>query len=169
MGVGPPGRTGRDQLRQVEALIERGQATGRVVAFACAHSAATLGPLLEERGATVVAVPCVGSLHTSAIEYVVRAGARAALVLGCPPRDCWSREGPRWLMERIYHEREAELKGRVDRRRVKVGVVAAFDSAGAVAVLAELEQELAAFEPAVAETAIAIDTECVVPAAEAES
>ena len=38
----------------------------------------------------------------------------------CPPRDCANREGPKWLHERLYNEREAELKARVDRHRLFV-------------------------------------------------
>ncbi|NIP82298.1 MAG: hydrogenase iron-sulfur subunit, partial [Gemmatimonadetes bacterium] len=55
-------------------------------------------------------------LHTSVIEYLVRAGAGGVMVVACPPRDCWNREGVTWLEERVYNEREAELKDRVDRR-----------------------------------------------------
>ena len=42
------------------------------------------------------------------------------LVIACPPRDCWNREGAIWLEQRLFHEREAELRERVDRRRVRL-------------------------------------------------
>jgi len=42
------------------------------------------------------------------------------LVVSCPPRDCRSREGPKWLEQRVFSGREAELKARVDRARVRV-------------------------------------------------
>ena len=45
-----------------------------------------------------------------------RGGAAGVLVVSCPPRDCWHREGPAWLHERIYNGRDAELQERVDRR-----------------------------------------------------
>ena len=42
------------------------------------------------------------------------------MVLVCPPRDCRHREGPRWLAERVYNTRAAELQARVDRARVRI-------------------------------------------------
>jgi len=80
-------------------------------------------------------VDCAGNLHTSVLELLVRGGATGVLVIACPPRDCWNREGPRWLSERIYHDREAELQPRVDRRRVRVATANASESAEAVAAL----------------------------------
>lgn len=163
MGVGPPGHTGRDQLAGVRALIAGGTVQGRLVAFACHHGAATVRPTLEGLGVEVIPVECVGNLHTSAIEFVVRAGARCALVLTCPPRDCWSREGPRWLGERIYAEREAELQERVDRRRVRIEEVAAHEPAAVRAIVARLETELAALGQPAPEAAIELETECEAP------
>jgi hypothetical protein len=46
------------------------------------------------------------------------------MVLGCPPRDCVGREGPKWMEQRLFHDREAELQSRVDRRRVRVATAA---------------------------------------------
>ena len=40
------------------------------------------------------------------------------LVVACPARDCWNREGGKWVEERMFHGREAELQARVDRNRV---------------------------------------------------
>ena len=44
---------------------------------------------------------------------------------------------PRWLSERVYHDREAELQPRVDRRRVRVASANASESAVALAALRE--------------------------------
>ncbi len=166
MGVGPPGRTGRDQLREVGELVAAGRVTDRVVAFACAHGAATMESVLAELGLTVQVVECAGTVHTSAIEYVVRAGARCAVVLACPPRDCWNREGTRWLGERVHQGREAELKERVDRRRVRIVELAAHDGAGAREMVTELERALARLERPETEATIDVDTECEVPSPE---
>src|SRR3970040_2168756 len=68
-------------------------------------------------GAPVLPVDCAGSLHTSVVEYLVRSGAGGVLIVACPPRDCQNREGPKWLEQRLYHEREAELKDRGGRPR----------------------------------------------------
>ncbi|HRP07332.1 MAG TPA: hydrogenase iron-sulfur subunit, partial [Gemmatimonadales bacterium] len=53
------------------------------------------------------------------VELLIRGGASGVLIAGCPPRDCLGREGPKWLRERLYNDREAELQPRVDRRRVR--------------------------------------------------
>ena len=121
------------------------------------------GPRLEALGVTLIPVECVGNLHTSAIEFVVRAGARCAVALTCPPRDCWSREGPRWLVARIHAEREAELQPRVDRRRVRIAELPAFDAVSARALVAGLQQELARLEQPAAEPSIELENECEAP------
>jgi coenzyme F420-reducing hydrogenase delta subunit len=126
MGVGPPGRTGRDQIAQVHAfLAEPRRRAGQIVAICCEHGAGAYRSAIADHGAALYTVDCAGNLHTTVIELLLRAGAGGVLVLACQPRDCRSREGPRWLVERLYHGREAELQARVDRRRVQVVHVAA--------------------------------------------
>jgi ferredoxin len=121
MGVGPPGRTGRDQVDQVRRfLAEPERKAGELVAIACRHGAGALADLIRREGAVPYPVDCAGNLHTSTVELLVRGGAGGVLVLPCPPRDCRNREGPRWLQARIYEGREAELQARVDRRRIAV-------------------------------------------------
>lgn len=124
MGVGPPGRTGRDQLALVRDDSQVAHSTGlpddRVVVICCAQAAVTLRRTLAAAGARWHEVPCVGGLHSSVVELLVRQGAAGVMVAGCPPRDCVGREGPKWLEQRFYHDREAELQARVDRRRVRV-------------------------------------------------
>ncbi len=105
---------------------------------------------LTSEGATVYAVECAGNLHTSVIELLVRSGAGGVLVLACPPRDCWSREGPRWLSERMYHDREAELKERVDRARVRIAYASARERAVAVAAVRTFARESVDSRPACA-------------------
>jgi len=164
MGVGPPMRTGRDQVAQVrEFIAERGPGPTDVVLIACGRGAggAGRGPTFD--GAPVMSVPCAGSLHTSVIEFLVRSGAGGVMVVSCQPRDCWSREGPRWLEERMYEDREAELQPRVDRERVELVYAGA---AEADIVRAELEQfrvQIRALDLAPAEADVTIDAECVVP------
>ena len=134
MGVGPPGRTGRDQLAHIRPFIA-GLDAGRTVVVCCDRGARGWRESLEEEGAVVHEVDCAGNLHTSVIELLVRGGAAGVLVLACPPRDCWNREGAHWLSERIYEDREAELQPRVDRRRVRVASANASERAEAVAAL----------------------------------
>lgn len=146
MGVGPQGRTGRDQLAELrnhvlpvlEALEQM-----PIVAVCCAQAPSSHVQAIRDRGAYVHLVSCAGNLHSSVIERFLRAGAPGVIVGACPPRDCVSREGPKWLDARLYHDREAELQERVDRRRVRTCTLAAGDLSGAIAAYDTFARELA--------------------------
>jgi quinol-cytochrome oxidoreductase complex cytochrome b subunit/coenzyme F420-reducing hydrogenase delta subunit len=147
MGVGPPGRTGRDQLAHARSFLsDTAGYAGRTVVVCCDRGARGWRAELEAAGAAVHEVDCAGNLHTSVIELFVRGGAAGVLVVSCPPRDCWNREGPRWLLERIYEDREAELQPRVDRRRVRVATANASESAEALAALRDFMTATAALD-----------------------
>jgi coenzyme F420-reducing hydrogenase delta subunit len=94
------------------------------------------------------------------VEYLLRAGAGGVLIVSCPPRDCWNREGPKWLEARLFHEREAELRERVDRRRVRL-VYAGLGERGLLrTALATFREEIAALEATAAEPDIDLDRLC---------
>lgn len=164
MGVGPPGRTGRDQLDWVKAFVQaHGVGPEDIVVLACERSGGNLDTRYP-----CLPVACAGSAHTSVIEYLIRSGAGGVLVVSCPPRDCWNREGVRWLDQRMYHDREAELQERVDRRRVRVvhaGEAEPEVVRSAIDVFAESIRTLA---PAASEASIGIDTECDTPTGQLE-
>jgi ferredoxin len=167
MGVGPPGRTGRDQLAGIRALVaDAGVPAGHTVVVCCDRGARSWGSALERAGATVHPVDCAGNLHTSVIELLVRAGASGVLVLACPPRDCWNREGARWLEERVYHDREAELQARVDRRRVRIAHASAGETREAVTALCTVMAETARLDAPDREVVAALDLVCEPVAAE---
>jgi len=129
MGVGPFGRTGRDQLAAVRELALSIAPSGReVVVLACGNGPAARRERLSVEGAVVVTVTCAGSVHSAAIERLLRDGVGGVLLLSCPPRDCRFREGPKWLAARMFEGREAELKPRVDRRRVALVACAPHES-----------------------------------------
>lgn len=162
MGVGPPGRTGRDQLAFVRAELAPaldGMMRPSVVAVCCAQAPRPHVNALRQQGAMIHAVPCVGNLHTSVVESLLRGGASGVLIGACAPRDCASREGPKWLHERLYNDREAELQQRVDRRRVRVTTLAAGDRARSVAAFDDFVRELAMLAPLRREDD-ALDLEC---------
>ncbi|MFN2376385.1 MAG: 4Fe-4S binding protein [Candidatus Binatia bacterium] len=119
MGVGPPWLTGRVQLRREHELLADGYLpAGNVVVFACGQNALSRDPRLAAmEGVTTRVVECAGGLHTSVIDLALRS-ASAAVVLTCPPRSASCREGPKWLHERLYNDREAELPPRIDKSRV---------------------------------------------------
>jgi coenzyme F420-reducing hydrogenase delta subunit len=162
MGVGPPGRTGRDQLAEVRAFIDLAQPSAEsVVLVACRHSAG--GRRRSDHATPVFPVPCVGALHTSVIEYLVRAGAAGVVVVACPSRDCWNREGVTWFLERAYNQREAELQERVDRRRLHVAYMAESESAKLEDEIARFRASLEALGGGSAEATIDIVALCDVP------
>jgi ferredoxin len=161
MGIGPPGRTGRDQLSAIRAwMASPDRRPGEAVVMACEYGPAGLDGRLQLPGTVLHRVPCAGNLHTSVIEYAIRTGAGGVLVLACPPRDCPQREGPRWLTERVYHDREAELKARVDRRRVAIGYAGPGDLAAAREAIGEFRSRVLALEAIEAEPEVVLDTEC---------
>ncbi len=166
MSVGPAGRTGRDQLQRVRGFIAEVQpAPDEVVVVACLHGAGLVGGVERLDGNPVYPVSCAGSVHSSVVEFLVRAGAGGVMVAACPSRDCWNREGPKWTEQRLFHEREAELQERVDRRRVRLVEVGAADRRELQAHLAAFREEVRALGRTTAETEIEVDTECEVPVA----
>jgi len=163
MGVGPPGRTGRDQLAAVKEFVERASPKpDDIVLVGCAHSAARSGEALT--GAPLLRVSCAGNLHTSVVEYLVRAGAGGVMVVSCPPRDCWNREGVKWLAERLYNERAAELKDRVDRRRLRVTHASEGQAGSLVREVERFRAEVRSLERTLGESSIELNPECDLPA-----
>ncbi|HET7296713.1 MAG TPA: hydrogenase iron-sulfur subunit, partial [Gemmatimonadales bacterium] len=142
MGVGPPGRTGRAQLTVVRDFIAAHRpGGGDVVVVACERGAGGVTGAADLDGALVYPVSCGGNLHTSVVEFLLRAGAGGVLIASCPPRDCWNREGGKWLEQRVYHEREAELQDRVDRRRLRLAHAGGGEAARVRAELAAATAE----------------------------
>ncbi len=180
MGVGPPGRTGRDQLARVkDFLAEARPGSGDVVVVGCMHGAAgSVGSTAVATGLAAVdglagapasaeaqeprvfPVGCAGNLHTSVIEYLVRAGAGGVMVAACPPRDCRSREGVKWFNERVHHGREAELQDRVERRRIAVVYAAAGEGRVLRDGVERFRSRILAMEEAPAERDFDVGVEC---------
>ena len=163
MGVGPPGRSGRDQLallreRELPPLTAAGAVP--IIAVCCGQSPASHVTALRSHGAHIHQVTCVGNLHSSVVELGIRNGAPGVIVFGCPSRDCVGREGPKWLRERLFNNREAELQPRVDRDRVRISTMAPGDLAGTVDAFERFSRELAALASPEAERDPEIDTLC---------
>jgi ferredoxin len=119
MAIGPLGITGRDQLADVRSFLATEQpTTNDVVIVGCAWSAA--GIEAERTGARFLSVPCVGAVHSSTVEVLLRGGAGGVLVVGCPEHDGRTREGVTWARERLFEGREAVLKDRVPKERVRL-------------------------------------------------
>lgn len=165
MSVGPPSLTGRVQLRGEHELLATGYlGRGDIVVFACGQNAVATDPRLAGMpGVKIRVVECAGGLHTSVLDLTLKSGAAGVFVLTCPPRSASCREGPKWLHERIYNDREAELPPRVDKRRVAMAGLSRAEWPEIAAGILGLQQRVAALaEPdaAPAPAAIESDTEC---------
>jgi coenzyme F420-reducing hydrogenase delta subunit/ferredoxin len=119
MAIGPLGVTARDQLAEVRSFLASEEPGERdVVIVGCTWSAARA--LAERTGARFFPVECVGSLHSSTVEFLLRGGAGGVLVVGCAEHDGRTREGVTWAQQRLFEGRKAELKERVDKDRVRL-------------------------------------------------
>jgi coenzyme F420-reducing hydrogenase delta subunit/Pyruvate/2-oxoacid:ferredoxin oxidoreductase delta subunit len=165
MGVGPPGRTGRDQLARAREFAARNAVAGaEVVVVACTRGAGESARSGRLGGAPVLAVDCAGSLHTSVVELLVREGAGGVMVIACPMQDCWNREGTKWLEQRMFHDREAELQPRVDRRRVALEFAGLGESGKAVQAIRDFRARVRALEAPVREDDVDLLSLCEEPA-----
>ena len=135
-------RTGRDQVNAMRELTHNFAEEMTLVAMVCANTPLNQRIALSRAGATIHLLPCTGNLHTSAIELALRGGAAGVIVFSCPPRDCRGREGPKWLEQRVYHDREAELQPRVDRRRVRLATSAPGDLEGTMSAFASFRRDV---------------------------
>lgn len=168
MGVGPEGRTGRHQLAQARSALlplllpslldDTGDA--QVFAIVCGQADRALSARLAAAGARLHETPCIGALHTSVIELLIRQGASGVFIAGCPPRDCAAREGPKWTDLRVFHDREAELQARVDSRRVCLTTAPAGLGDGTLAEFEAFRQRVRALEGPLVEPEIDLRLLC---------
>jgi ferredoxin/coenzyme F420-reducing hydrogenase delta subunit len=119
MAIAAAGESARRQLADVrEFLAQEAPGAGDVVIVGCDWSAARAEA--ERTGAKWLSLPCIGVMHSSTVELLLRGGAGGVLVVGCPEHDGRTREGVTWTKERLHGGRRAELKERVDRRRLRL-------------------------------------------------
>ncbi|MEX2531294.1 MAG: cytochrome b N-terminal domain-containing protein [Gemmatimonadota bacterium] len=168
MSIGPPGRTGRDQLVTVRRFLEKRAPGPRdVVLLACARGAGEVGGMERFQGAMVYPADCIGSVHTSVAEYLLRGGAGGVLFAACPERDCWNREGTKWARARLFEGREAELKERVDRNRLRFFEGGAAERGALAAAVDDFRELVHRRAPGVGEQDEPPEPECERPAPEA--
>jgi ferredoxin/coenzyme F420-reducing hydrogenase delta subunit len=119
MAIGPLALTARDQLADVRRfLAEERPAATDVVMVGCTWSAARAHA--DAAGARFFPVECVGALHSSTVELLLRGGAGGVLVVGCASHDGRTREGVEWTEQRLFQGRPADLKERVERERIRL-------------------------------------------------
>lgn len=152
MGVGPANRDGRDQLAAARVYMARqfplGPTGREVVLLACANGGAAIPGIVALPGIRLFATGCSGSVHTAVVELLLRRGVGGVFLLSCPPRNCYFREGPKWLEARLHQGRDAALHPRVDRRRVAVASFSATEQGGLRAALIAFRESIAGLAPA---------------------
>ena len=170
MAIGPPQESGRDELARVRTFIgAHAFGPADVVIVACENGARRAADRAQDLGAPVFPMRCIGHAHTSVMEYLLRSGVGGVLVASCPPRDCWHREGPKWLGERLYAGREAELRETLDRRRIRVAYAGEGERGVVLRAVAELRDAVASLDRAPREAEIEVSTECAGDGVEAAS
>jgi quinol-cytochrome oxidoreductase complex cytochrome b subunit/coenzyme F420-reducing hydrogenase delta subunit len=88
----------------------------RVIVFACDHSDAWQ---LEGNGVRVIALPCVGMLPPSFVDFTLsRNLAQGVMLAGSAENDCYHRLGNEWTLRRMARERDPYLRERVPLERV---------------------------------------------------
>jgi coenzyme F420-reducing hydrogenase delta subunit/ferredoxin len=161
MALGPPERSGRDELARAREFTEAHELGPRdVILLPCRYGAGGFAERARLEAVHVYPVACVGHLHTSILELFVRSGVGGVLIASCPPRDCTNREGPRWLEQRLDHGREAELRPTVDRRRIDVVYAGTAEGGRVRTALAAFRERLSELERARADDAIDLELEC---------
>ncbi|MFN3604572.1 MAG: cytochrome b N-terminal domain-containing protein [Leptonema sp. (in: bacteria)] len=98
------------------------------IAFICANSIANNIEFDMQTGKTknsllkefyVTAVPCLGWIHSRTLEALLSYEKSGALIIGCS--ECSYREGNKWLEERIFENRDPELrKEKVSLEKIKI-------------------------------------------------
>jgi ferredoxin/coenzyme F420-reducing hydrogenase delta subunit len=151
--------SGRDQLAEVSAFLARERpGASDVVMIGCTWSSAAV--VAERSGAKLLSVPCVGTVHSSMIETLLRGGAGGVLVAGCMEHDGRTREGVTWTRERLYEGRAAELKPRVDRDRIRLVQATLSDGVRLHAAVDAFRTEIEALAEATPEEQIDIVALC---------
>lgn len=168
MLVGPPGRKGRDHLVAAQKFFEKHTPGAEdLVVMVCEQGLAKA--LDGQAGIVPFPVHCVGAMHTSALEYLLRKGVGGLYMLACPERDCTYREGAAWMAERIYNDREAELRDRVDKNRVRLAHFGRGEKSEALHSIRSFQAELKAGDTPQADSADDLERDCEEPAIAGET
>jgi ferredoxin/coenzyme F420-reducing hydrogenase delta subunit len=125
----------RAQLRR--ALGDR----ARYVVFGCECGANIPARTAEDVAA--FALPCIGMLPPSFVDFALRRGAAGVLIAACPEGECAYRLGERWTAERLQRQREPRLRRSTPRDRVRLVAAAPNERALVSAALGALRRQQA--------------------------
>src|SRR3989344_3439095 len=116
-GIDMPALTLRDIRRRTLTATAQLVGTDRVMVYGC-----RFGPDLaayREQGVATLALPCLGALPPSFIDFVIsRRHADGVVLAGCVASDCYQRLGVEWTEQRLEGRRDPYLRRHVPRERV---------------------------------------------------
>jgi len=143
MGVGPAGRTGRDQIKLLEKLLSlRPETKKGILVMGCQQSIQWPKKYLKNSDYIFYHLHCVGGLHVGNIEYALKKGIRGVFIISCPERNCSNREGPKWLRARLYENHESSLNPMIDKNLIRLIHLGASETMEATRKLDEFSKEL---------------------------
>ena len=104
----------REQVIEAAGRVE---GPARIMVFGCRHGVRL--DRVPETGAGVVALPCIGHLPPSFVDFLITRKLVDGVVLtGCRAGACHYRQGVAWMEQRIGGRRDPYLRRRVPRERV---------------------------------------------------
>ena len=129
----------RERLR---SELERTSGPARVVVFGCQHAADVTA--LRSHDTAVIGLLCAGQLPPAFIEYALRQGAAAVMVVACPEDGCAFRLGGRWTRQRLAGTREPHLRSHVPAQAARLVTAGRSDARRVRDELALLRREFGA-------------------------
>ena len=104
----------REQVIETAGALE---GPVRILVLGCRHGVRL--DRVPATGAGVMALPCIGHLPPSFIDFLITRGlVDGVLLTGCRAGDCHYRQGIDWTEQRIGGQRDPYLRRRVPRERV---------------------------------------------------
>lgn len=144
MGVGPLGKTGRDQLKEMESLLKsRSNKDKTVLVAGCAKSIDWPISIKNNPRYVFYSVSCSGNLHTAVLELALKKGIMGVFVVSCLPRNCANREGPKWLEARLTGGHDAALNPQIDSALIQIAQLGPMEVFRAVKELNTFADDLA--------------------------
>lgn len=108
-----------DKIRTMTAEAVTGMSGQvKIVMFGCEHGFNV--NRLDANDTRGIKLFCSGMLPPTLVEYALKHGADGVMVVGCRHNDCFYRFGNLWVDKRFSGKRKPILRGRADRRRIRV-------------------------------------------------
>jgi coenzyme F420-reducing hydrogenase delta subunit len=115
-GIELPDHSIADLRERTVAATSRLAGHSRVLVYACEKAGAEF---LNGPDAQVIAMPCVGMLPPSFVDFALsRRLADGVMLAGCAEGDCYFRLGDEWTRQRMAGQRDPYLRRRVPRERL---------------------------------------------------